>query len=92
MYSNFLQTSETKDGNSSNKEDEDKDAKDNKGKKENGAPAKKKKQPVKTVELRVETEVPGLTKSQLQDAIDKEVRYRCYLFCADRAVFVKFSL
>ena len=52
----------------------------------------KKEQQVKTVELRVETEVPGLTKYQLQDAIDKEVRYRCYLFCADGAVFVKFSL
>lgn len=74
------ETSETKDGDSSNKEDEDKDAKDNKGKKENGAPAKKKKQQVKTVELRVETEVPGLTKSQLQDAIDKE----CHMVLQDR--------
>lgn len=71
MDTETSETKDPKDGDSSNKEDEGKDAKDSKGKKENGAPAKKKKQ-VKTVELRVETEVPGLTKSQLQDAIEKE--------------------
>ena len=76
LYIHFLQSSQTKDqkdADSNNKEGEGKDAKDSKGKKDNGAPAKKKKQQVKTVELRVETEVPGLSRSQLQDAIDKEV-------------------
>ena len=47
--------------------------KETKGKKDNGAPPKKKKQQVKTIDLRVETSVPGLTPAQLQEAFDKEV-------------------
>lgn len=80
MDAETSETKDPKDGDSSNKEDEGKDAKDSKGKKENGAPAKKKKQQVKTVELRVETEVSGLTKSQLQDAIEKE----CQMILQDK--------
>ena len=80
----FLQSAESKDQNngSSNKESEAKNAKEGKSKKDNGAPAKKKKQQVKTVELRVETSVPGLTRAQLQEAIDREVCGNCYSFQA----------
>ena len=72
---NFLQSSESKDQKdaSNSKESEAKNAKESKSKKDNGAPAKKKKQQVKTVDLRVETLVPGLTSTQLQEAIDREV-------------------
>lgn len=65
---------------SNNKESEAKNAKEGKSKKDNGAPAKKKKQQVKTVELRVETSVPGLTRAQLQEAIDRE----CQMIVQDR--------
>ncbi len=78
-FIHFLQSSESKDQktDSNNKEGEAKNAKESKSKKDNGAPAKKKKQQVKTVELRVETSVPGLTSTQLQEAIDREVCGGC---------------
>ncbi|KAL9971511.1 hypothetical protein ACROYT_G017682 [Oculina patagonica] len=76
------ESSESKDQktDSNNKEGEAKNAKESKSKKDNGAPAKKKKQQVKTVELRVETSVPGLTSTQLQEAIDRE----CQMVIQDR--------
>ena len=88
----FLQSSKSKDqkNDSNSKESEAKNAKESKSKKDNGAPAKKKKQQVKTVELRVETSVPGLTCAQLQEAIDREVCAKCYqvqgLVCWNTAV------
>lgn len=79
IYVPFLQSPESKEqkNDSNNKESEAKNAKESKSKKDNGAPAKKKKQQVKTVELRVETIVPGLTRAQLQEAIDREVCGGC---------------
>lgn len=49
------------------------DSENGKAKKDEGAPAKKKKQQVKTIDLRVETYVPRLTEAQLRDATDREV-------------------
>ena len=92
MFFFFLQSSKSKDqkNDSNSKESEAKNAKESKSKKDNGAPAKKKKQQVKTVELRVETSVPGLTRAQLQEAIDREVCAKCYqvqgLVCWNTAV------
>jgi len=83
LYRMFLlQSPEPKDqkNDSNNKESEAKNAKESKSKKDNGAPAKKKKQQVKTVELRVESLVSGLTRAQLQEAIDREVCGGYYLF------------
>lgn len=54
------------------KSNETEGAESSKGKKDNGAPAKKKKQQVKTIELKVETSTPGLTPTQLQEKIDRE--------------------
>lgn len=84
MCVHFLQASESKDekDDSDNKESEAKNTKESKSKKDNGGPAKKKKPQVKTVELRVETSVPGLTHDQLQDAIEREVCGACHLFQA----------
>ncbi|XP_044176399.1 97 kDa heat shock protein-like isoform X1 [Acropora millepora] len=46
--------------------------KETKGKKDNGAPAKKKKQQVKTIELRIDSTAPGLTSAQLREKVDRE--------------------
>lgn len=46
--------------------------KETKGKKDNGAPAKKKKQQVKTIELRIDSKAPGLTSDQLRERVDRE--------------------
>lgn len=55
--------------------------KETKGKKDNGAPAKKKKQQVKTVELRIDSTAPGLTSAQLREKVDREVGCVRQAFC-----------
>lgn len=65
------ETTEPADG-VKDKESGAENAKDTKGRKDNGAPPKKKKQQVKTVDLKVEASLLSLTESQLQEAIDKE--------------------
>ncbi|XP_015758028.1 PREDICTED: 97 kDa heat shock protein-like [Acropora digitifera] len=55
--------------------------KETKGKKDNGAPAKKKKQQVKTVELRIDSTAPGLTSAELREKVDREVRCVRQAFC-----------
>lgn len=69
------QTSETTEQTDSGKDKEEsvENDKDSKVKKDNGAPPKKKKQQVKTIDLRVESSVPALKQSELQEAIEKEV-------------------
>ncbi|CAH3018025.1 unnamed protein product [Porites evermanni] len=68
------ETSETTEQTDSGKDKEDsvENDKDSKVKKDNGAPPKKKKQQVKTIDLRVESSVPALKQSELQEAIEKE--------------------
>ncbi|XP_015758027.1 PREDICTED: 97 kDa heat shock protein-like [Acropora digitifera] len=46
--------------------------KETKGKKDNGAPAKKKKQQVKIIKLRIDSTAPGLTSAQLREKVDRE--------------------
>ena len=70
-------TKEEKDGENDNKATNDSNGENKKG---SGTQAKKKKHPVKTVELTVDTSVPGFTRAQLQEAIEKEVHFFMFRF------------